>query len=216
MEEVVIVPKIIDNLNGYTIKYSNNATINDYLREIEKLVLATNYSRESRTKTCLGCIKCCYERIPLTNIDVQNLLKGIYKLKRVKYDFYTFLRDYTEIFINGVEIDIILKRKENNACIFLNEKEKKCEVYNYRPFVCRSFYCIPTTNEIEMLRLGIVNLGEDALVRQYLLYLTETKNKPYWTYAEKPKLTLNFYPKNLFWGKNSYDIKLKDILFYLK
>ncbi|GAV23704.1 YkgJ family cysteine cluster protein [Carboxydothermus pertinax] len=216
MEKVVIVPKIIENRQGYTIKVAPTATINDYLIEIEKLVEATEFYRESGTKTCLNCIKCCYERIPLTNIDVLNLQRSLFKKEGVSYDLLNFLRHFTDIFIKGLEIDIILKRKENGACIFLNEKEKKCDVYPVRPFVCRSFYCIPTTFNTELIRLGIVNLGEDALVRQYLLYLEESNTPPFWTLAKKPNLKISFYPENIFWNKKNYDIKIKKILEILK
>ncbi|NYE58231.1 Fe-S-cluster containining protein [Carboxydothermus ferrireducens DSM 11255] len=215
MQKVEIIAKIIANLRGYALKIDPDATVTDYLKAVENLVEAGEYYREAGTKSCLKCVKCCYERIPLTNVDVIMLRRGLGEKNGQNIDLYHFLRDYTEIFIKGWEIDIILKRNENGACVFLNEKDRKCEIYAFRPFVCRSFYCIPTTEETETIRMAVVNLGEDALVREYLLYLREYGLTPYWTRAVKPKLNVNYYPKNIFWKKENYEIRIKDILQYL-
>ena len=72
---------------------------------------------------CSNCGECCSAVLPISNR----------KLKRIKeYVRKHNIKPHLNVMINA-DIDI--------TCPFRNEKEKKCDIYEVRPWVCQKFIC---------------------------------------------------------------------------
>lgn len=80
--------------------------------------------------TCLGkcsnCDNCCNDVLPLTNGDI-NRIKQYIKKNNIKP-------------INHA-LRILSIRNIDVMCPFRNEEEKKCNIYEVRPLVCKRFSC---------------------------------------------------------------------------
>lgn len=78
---------------------------------------------------CMQCANCCkVATVTLAERDVAKLAKFL-RIKEGK-----FLREYTE---HSEEEGLILKRDDQNGCVFLAGKE--CTVYEARPATCEHF-----------------------------------------------------------------------------
>ena len=80
-----------DDAVGYDIEITHiNATIQDYLDGL-------NHFQENYVESCKGCDGCCYERIPLTSIDVLKYLEDpdiASQLKNNSYPPFLFYRKF--------------------------------------------------------------------------------------------------------------------------
>jgi len=144
---------------------------------------------------CRGCDGCCYERVPLTSLDIGPLAA---LLPPNPYPAGAVLSAFACLRLNKEgAADIYLRRGEDGACLFL--KEKICTIYQARPFVCRSHFCLKKSPRAEALRGAIVNPGMDQLIRTLL----EEKEAGSGFLLEK-QLDPADYPANAFAGKSSY------------
>lgn len=123
---------------------------------------------------CRGCDACCQERAPLIAADIAALSA---LLPHTDFPAHSVCAAFGVLSVdeNGVA-DIILKRDSGNACIFLDSEQRCCKQHGARPFVCRSHYCLPRSQQIEQLRETVVNDGENELLR--LLLLEEERGAP--------------------------------------
>ena len=110
--------------------------------------------KEFRFK-CNNCGSCCKDTNTLVNVTFQDLLRIKNGLNLtidetlVILGFYMFDKrpskeNLKKMVIPPIETEnglafIGLFKKENGECIFYNDQEKKCKIYNLRPNFCRTF-----------------------------------------------------------------------------
>lgn len=199
-----------DDAIGYNLEILHqDATIQEYLD-------ALNQFQESHVDTCKGCDGCCFERIPLTSIDVNRYLEEpeiLNQIRHSKTPLTSFIHSYCHVAGTGPVIDISLKRNPDQSCIFLDQEQKICQTHIFRSFVCQSFVCLPHSEKAGRLRDNILNMGEDDLVHRYLLEATEKEEVPIINENNNAYPCLADYPANIFTGKKHYhEIKIKDIV----
>ncbi len=151
-----------DPFNFYCdIKVSDaTATIGDFFA-------ALNEFGFKHLADCKGCDGCCHERAPLTYWDIEPLSKLIEPSASPIFDLCS---KFATIHIDADNIvDIILYRPDDDACNFLNTKQKFCTIWQNRPLVCQSYFCLPQSALLQDLRSAIINLGENELIRLLLL-----------------------------------------------
>ncbi|MCR6545608.1 YkgJ family cysteine cluster protein [Dehalobacterium formicoaceticum] len=190
-----------DDAFGYDLEIlDENATIQDYLN-------ALNQFQEKYVENCKGCDGCCYERIPLTSIDILTYLKD------PTLPLTPFIHQYCKVTGTGPVLDICLKRNPDQSCIFLDREQKICRRHPARSFVCQSFVCLPHSEEAGQLRDLILNVGEDDLVHRYLNEAKEKGTAPVIHENNEAAPSLIDYPATIFTGKRNYDeIRIKDVL----
>lgn len=78
---------------------------------------------------CQTCANCCRQStVRLTERDIERLIKALRLKKSRVIDEYT---------LPSEEEGIILKRDDENGCVFLNGTE--CLIYEDRPDICRDY-----------------------------------------------------------------------------
>ena len=177
------------------------ATIQDYLDAINIFI------ETSMDPPCRGCDECCWERIPLTSIDVINYVEKMAEqlgLER-SWPILSFLRNYCYIYVEGPMVDVSLGYTLDGACGFLNQTERICSSYLARSLVCQSFVCLESTERAQELRSQLVNLGMDELVRLWLIQSQQAAQKPFMHEQHQGEPRLADYPSNAFTDKISYD-----------
>lgn len=199
-----------DDCWGYDLEiFEEDATIQDYLDGL-------NHFQENHVDSCKGCDGCCYERIPLTSLDVLRYLDDEEVLSRLKNGaplLSSFIENYCYVSGQGPVLDISLKRNPDQSCIFLDREQKICRNHISRSFVCQSFVCLPHSDRAGKLRDILLNTGEDDLVRRYLLEAKAKGAAPVIHENNQAAPSLDDYPENSFSGKSRYhQIPIKDTL----
>lgn len=209
-----------DDAIGYDLEILHeDATIQDYLD-------ALNQFQENHITSCKGCDGCCYERIPLTSIDVHKYLRDAKVINQLNLAHHTnqthyspqsqnhltpFIHLYCHVSGTGPVIDISLKRNPDQSCIFLDREQKICLNHISRSFVCQSFVCLPHSERAGRLRDALLNMGEDDLVHRYLLEAKEKEENLVINENNNSSPSLDDYPGNIFTGNTHYhEIKIKD------
>lgn len=171
---IKIFPKKFYSGLGYDLQVLNEkASIQDYLDALNEYLLEGNLTRRrGRQVQCEGCDVCCAERIPLTIIDIYLLQQGL-KEQGFDLSWEEIIKKYTYVRAEGRVVDITLGQDEDGKCLFLNKKQGKCTIYRYRPLVCQTYICAPTSRKAEKLRECITNVGEDQLVKWCLENIPE-------------------------------------------
>ncbi len=145
--------KYIKKLSGFTILKNKPVAIELVINRLDespifdkgiKVKLAKLkkvYQRIPKTK-CLKCGKCCYQYIinSVHSIEYINILRHItekFMLDEIS-KFYAFAK------INlGIEQRYrkgnIKRPKKWHPCIFIDEQNKTCKIYEYRPLACRAW-----------------------------------------------------------------------------
>jgi len=149
-----------DQSLGYDLEICDqDATVGDYMAALDDFAAA-------HLADCRGCDACCWERAPLTSVDIGPLST---LLPPSPYPAHAVVEAFATLFISKDKVgDIYLKRGHDNACIFLDKKAKRCLDHQERPFVCRTHFCLPKTRRAQALRGAIVNMGENELIRLLL------------------------------------------------
>lgn len=114
-------------------------------------------SSGSSTNACVCCGACCEKGGPAFHeVDRMLIEKGLIPSKYL----YTirkgeFAYDNVKGCLMPVDSDIIkIKGKEDSwTCVFFNEAEKSCTIYNNRPLECRALKCWDT-HELEKIYAG--------------------------------------------------------------
>lgn len=81
---------------------------------------------------CSRCGACCSNILPLYKEDI----------KRIEQ--YMKKRDIKENVLPGTAV---YNNVAIGVCPFYNADEKKCDIYNIRPWICREFKCSMTVDE---------------------------------------------------------------------
>jgi len=203
-QKISIFSQSFRGRSGYDLVIKDrNLSVQDYIDALNTAISTLNIKRSRRAKeNCRGCDHCCAERAPLTSIDFFLLNKF-----NQGANIEDFLRRYTSVIVEGPVVDIILKREEDDRCIFLDRKAKLCLVYNARPFVCQTFICSPATYRALALREAVVNQGEDELVRLWFDAGMIVHH------SQDPFPNRKDWPPNPFTGKKDYgEIPLKEVV----
>lgn len=199
-----------DDAVGYDLEVTSaTATLQDYLD-------ALNGFQDEHVAPCKGCDNCCWERIPLTSLDVLVYLENSEIRKSLPSDLppiTAFIHRFGYVFAEGPVMDISLRQREDSSCIFLNTDGQYCSLHTARSLVCQTFICLPHSERAGRLRDLVLNIGEDELVRQYLLE-KEKSRIPLLIHKSKNALPrIEDYPPTAFSGKTSYrQVLIRDIV----
>lgn len=198
---------LLDGQIGYDVELlQESVTLAQYLAGLNAL-------QDKYFDQCYGCDGCCWERAPLNGVDILRYEKALWpdQLDQTPYGF--FLENYAHVYQESGMVDIALKRKENGACVFLDQEKKCCTTHTCRSLVCQSYICIPQTERAELLRQQIVNAGIDDLVRRYKLECA-ARLRPFFAHSgDEGEVNLADYPENGFAGKTDYDqVLLREIV----
>lgn len=187
---------------------SEETTVADFCDALDEFILNGKIARlRSKTEQCEGCDICCGERMPLTSLDILRLRSAL----DPQLSLGDFLNKYCYVSVSCRVVDILLKRDDEDRCIFLNKKTSKCSRYDLRPLVCRIYICTALSGRAERFRQELVNSGEDELVRQWLDCLQ--RGEVIFNEADDPDIRPEDWPENAWTNKISYaDIRLRDIL----
>ncbi|RJX19299.1 MAG: YkgJ family cysteine cluster protein [Desulforudis sp.] len=201
---VSVTTIVIQGVNGYDVHVSDpRASVQDYLDVVNKAIEDNQLYRGRAERTdCRGCDLCCQERIPLTSIDVLRLKAQVAPAESLT----GFVRTHANVSVDGGAVDITLRLDRQGRCQFLHPDGRTCRVYTSRPLVCQSFICCPQTKRARKLRERIVNVGEDELVRQWLLKNRQLGTQPYIDRClSAPAIDLRDWSETPFSGKTAYD-----------
>jgi len=192
-----------------------SAAVQDYLDAINAYIEDENLTRGENLKVCKGCDGCCRERLPLTHIDVLKMLQapGVQDtLAGGRPPLLEFLAKFAHVYVEGPAVDIIFGRELHGACVWLKEAAGCCENYAWRPLVCQSYVCSPSSGKAKEIRSAIINQGMDELVRQAILTAGKAGVPLIMHEAYDPSVSLEDWPENPFSGKINYgEILLRDL-----
>lgn len=186
---------------------TGNPSVQDFLDDMNGFIENSDLPRlwPPASSKCYGCDLCCHEPLPVTSIDVENICKALH------IGFIESFK-YLWIEVQGNVVDITLKRKNGQNCIFLN-KEGTCTIYNARPFLCQTYICCNVPDSLNEIRSQIVNQGMDELVRKAIIAFNSQGNAIPVNRGSTRNINLADWPRNRFTDKNMYTkIYLKDIL----
>lgn len=214
---VIVEPVKISGVLGYDLWVADDmATVQDYLNALNEAIRRIPFYRSrSNRRRCKGCDRCCAERIPLTWIDVCMLKRALPSNgweTGGRGEVGQIIRRVGYVTVIGPVVDITLRRDEDGCCIFLDRQRRICKVYRFRPLVCQTFICCPSSQRAVKLRETVVNKGEDELVRQWLLEARKLGTAPLYDEGRKPRPNLKDWPPTPFTGKEEYrQILLRDV-----
>ncbi len=195
---------------GYDLAVTGEgATVQDYLDALGAAIKKVPFYRAKNAGgRCFGCPLCCAERAPLTYIDVLRLKS----YTGFSGDLGQFLDRAAFIVANGRAVDIVLRRREDGFCLFLDEKSFLCTVYPVRPLVCQTYICGPLSRRAAKLKELVVNAGEDELVRCWLTEACREGKRPVPHAGVRPRPRLSDWEPNAFTGRKDYrDVLLREI-----
>lgn len=204
----------IGGRKGYDLIVSHEAaSVQDYLDALNELIEKGNLHRSrASVSTCEGCPGCCNERIPLTSVDIKNLMRAEEVSLGQEDSYNKVLGCYSQVIVEDRAVDIILGSNSVGNCLFLDQQQGKCRIYQWRPLVCQTFICAPSSLKAKNLRETVVNQGEDQLVREWLLEAQNRGIPPVIHLGDDPNPVIEDWEKTVFNGKNHYNqILLKDI-----
>lgn len=108
----------------------SNYGIYKLLKNTERNI--TDFTKDGK---CSGCGECCGALLPVTRGEIKRIKRYIFKHNIKPHK--TEVAPATDFFIDL-------------TCPFRNEKEKKCDIYEVRPLICKCFMCnYDKTGEID-------------------------------------------------------------------
>lgn len=108
---------------------------------------------------CLKCANCCKTTSPIfRDVDINRIAKK-QKMKAVD-----FIQSYLKIDSDG---DYVLK---SSPCVFLDENDNTCSIYEYRPLACEGY---PHTNRKNMYQILDLTLKNTSVCPAVATILTE-------------------------------------------
>ena len=196
-----------NNRGGTISRIDRAVTVQDYLDAVNDFIVSAPLDRlwGKRGDSCRGCDYCCHEPLPVTSIDVLNLITATKKS-------FTEVFSYLWVEVRGELVDITLRRDKKQSCCFLSP-QGTCTIYSHRPLVCQTYICFVTTPEMEDIRGILVNSGMDDLIRRAIIDFAQIGRTIPINKGVKPKISLKDWPPNIYSGKNSYrQIELSQVL----
>lgn len=159
-------------------EYSDDASLQELTKEVEHIRLTNNL----KTRYCKGCGECCNQPIPVMGLDIINFQKrNLSSLDEVcdKYlvfpkkpdldsrhngikefmDTCKLSKDEASLLYEYNQCEpVILPRKKDGTCTFLNNKTGLCTIYEYRTYTCGLYICT-MGDELSMIQEMIVRQG---------------------------------------------------------
>jgi Fe-S-cluster containining protein len=152
---------------------------------------------------CSRCGNCCGALpMPVTKQEVEIIAEYVHSNKIERKN-----REWVEPFESnetGLTIDL--------RCCFYNAEEKKCEIYEVRPEICRKFCCSNSEKQIDKDRseahrkayynneklenvtnFDILFYGDIEPIKIYFIYNTPQKDIDKMLYFLQEKLKLDYY-----------------------
>ncbi len=94
---------------------------------------------------CIRCGECCLKSSPSLQLDDKDLVTGGLIQTQNLYTVRTGELVYNNIIdqpgINKQELIKVKTRNNNSQCIFYDDQEMTCQVYNHRPVQCSALTC---------------------------------------------------------------------------
>lgn len=206
-ENIVFRLVMLDGQIGYDVQVTGeNVNLEQYLTGLNEM--QDNYFDQ-----CYGCDGCCWERAPLNAIDILRYCRTMWPEQLEKNPYSFFLANYAHVHNEQGGLDITLKRRENGACIFLEQEKKYCTTHTCRSLVCQSYICIPQTERAADLRKEIVNAGIDDLARRFYLECQQLGKPLFFHSGNGNTMDLEDYPLNGFADKTDFaQVKVKEVV----
>lgn len=204
-----MIKRHIKGQPGYDIKLADReVTVGEYLETMNDFIESGQVERlwPRGRHECRGCDLCCHEPLPVTSVDVYNICQATGTDAREVFR-------YLWVEARGNNIDITLRRGDEENCVFLNPATGTCSIYKYRPFTCQTYICCQTSARVELLRSRVVNLGMDELIRSSIQTFKETGGKLPVDLSEGAVVRGSDWAKNCFTGQTDYQaIRLRELL----
>jgi len=181
-----------------------NATVADYLDSLNRF-------QEEKVAPCEGCSGCCWERAPLTAPDIFVYGDALFDGEPAARPVRRFIKNYGIVYAKDGLVDIIIRRGEDSACIFLDQEKQRCKHHRLRSLVCQSYVCLPLTLRAKELRSQIVNEGENELIRRY--YQEFDGEEPVIHEGDNKPVNWRLYEGRGFKDKESFDqVYIKEVI----
>ncbi len=159
-------------------EYSDDASLQELTKEVETFRL----TNDLKTRYCKGCGECCNQPIPVLGLDIINFQKKTsLSLKEICDKYIVFprkpdlnsRRKGIKEFMNMCGLTkeeaallyeynqcepLILPRKKDGTCTFLDNETGLCTIYAYRTFTCGLYICT-MGDELSMLQEMVVRQG---------------------------------------------------------
>lgn len=123
--------------------------------------IGKHYLNQRKQPPCKkGCSSCCYQFFEISDIEYAIILRHLRNedealrrliTEKVKILWEKFSMSYPQIAnslfdeLDGVDLKLASsyflnknRKRVNLPCVFLDEKEKSCMIYKYRPLICRT------------------------------------------------------------------------------
>lgn len=160
------------------VDYSEDASLQELSNEINSFRL----TNDLKTRDCKGCAECCNQPIPVLGLDlvkIQNETKLSFDDVIKKYiilpnkpdleEREKGIEDFNKTFgldeINAAIMyeynqcePLILPRRDDGTCEFLDVKTGLCEIFEYRPFTGGLYLC-NMGDELSMIQEMVVRYG---------------------------------------------------------
>jgi Fe-S-cluster containining protein len=128
---------------------------------------STHIKQNARITECIRCGTCCKKGGPSFHLADKHLIdKGIILSKylfTIRKGELAYDNVREELLPLSSELIKIKGKNDSSTCIFFNEREKKCEIYQNRPVECKTLKCWDT-REIEKI------YSKNRLTRKDLLF----------------------------------------------
>lgn len=160
--------------------YSEDATLQELKDEVE----AFRLTNDLKTRYCKGCGECCSQPIPVLGLDIIRIQKTTgMEIDKIIEKYLTlpqrpdinFRKSAIGDFMRMGEISfreaamlyeynqsdpLILPRKEDGTCAFLDNEKGLCTIYGqeYRPYTCDLYICT-MGDELSIIQEMIVTQG---------------------------------------------------------
>lgn len=106
---------------------------------------------------CSNCGECCSDFLPLNKSEIKTIREYI---KTHKVENHSVVNCFVQA---------------NAMCPFRNNKEKKCDIYEVRPYICRVFKCDTQPEQAEFARDEIEKVREVQSMKK--LFFNDTSNE---------------------------------------
>lgn len=169
--------EVVDN-KIELVSYSDDASIQELSDEVNSFRL----TNDLKTRDCKGCGECCNQPIPVLGLDLINIQKAVnidlnevlekYIVLPAKPDLEQRrkgIKDFVENFgLDEVKAAImyeynqceplILPRREDGTCEFLDRSTGLCQIFHYRP-ITGGLYLCNMGDELSAIQEMVVRFG---------------------------------------------------------
>lgn len=96
---------------------------------------------------CLSCANCCKTTSPIfRDVDIKRIAKHLKTTEKKLIQDYLHMDDEGDYVLNS------------SPCVFLDEKDNTCGIYEHRPLACREYPHTNRKNMNQILKLTVKNM----------------------------------------------------------